>query len=112
VGIKILIGASICIIGAGFDETSLVSTVAQRDVRYNCHKVTLCVGKQRMNNHILTSSKCYIHYLVTVKIKFVISLRGINANRNFFQIFIVISNLNYVQMFYEINNMTADALKI
>lgn len=38
VGIKILIGTSICIIGASVDETSLMSTVAQHDVRYNYYK--------------------------------------------------------------------------
>ena len=32
VRIKILIGMSICIIGASLDETSLVSTVTQRDM--------------------------------------------------------------------------------
>lgn len=37
-GIKILIGTSICIIGASPDETSLMSTVAQDDIRYNCYK--------------------------------------------------------------------------
>jgi len=43
VGIKILIGTLICIIGASLDETSVVSTVTQCDVRYNCYKaVTLC----------------------------------------------------------------------
>lgn len=30
-GIKILIGTSICIIGASLDETSLMSTVVQND---------------------------------------------------------------------------------
>lgn len=38
VGIKILIGTPICIIGESPDETSPVPTVAQPDVRYNCHK--------------------------------------------------------------------------
>lgn len=54
-GIKILIGTSICIIGASLDETSLVSTVTQHDIRYNCYKaVTLCVARQGMDNHTVT----------------------------------------------------------
>lgn len=53
VGIKILIGTSICIIGASLDETSLVSTVTQHDVRYNCHKaVTLCGRTGNEQSHI------------------------------------------------------------
>jgi len=57
VGIKILIGTSICIIGASLDETSVVSTVTQCDVRYNCYKaVTLCgwTGDGRSYRYIVT----------------------------------------------------------
>lgn len=55
VGIKILIGTTICIIGASLDETSPVPTVAQRDVRCNCCKgVSLRArGFQRVDNRIV-----------------------------------------------------------